>query len=104
MSNQTDYVSPSDVLSPRSRWKLLRVLLDAGPGKPAVAHGKWDGREVIATRWNGTKKAPKGNPVSTGYPTWFILPDHFGRAILDQISPDVRSTQEYLTILRERFR
>ncbi len=28
-------------------------------------------------RWNDDPSKPLGNPVSHGYPTWFVLPDAF---------------------------
>jgi hypothetical protein len=70
------WINPRDVSSPRARWRLIGVLYDIGAGHASFAHGKWDGEEEIAVRWNGSDLPRKslGNPQSSGYPTWFILP------------------------------
>jgi hypothetical protein len=54
----------------------------------AVAIGLWDGRKVLAMRWNGTDSHPKGYPLSSGHATWFIIPEKFRRPILDNLPPE----------------
>jgi len=70
-------VNPHTVVSPQSNWQLIDVLLETEDWSMAV--GRWksdDGqwRPVLAQRWNGANGS-KGNPISRGYPTWFVLPD-----------------------------
>lgn len=69
------YVLPSEVSAPKNKWHLVSLLVDNGPEKTSYALGTWEGRPCVACRWNGTKDRPKGNPNSTGNPTWFILGD-----------------------------
>jgi hypothetical protein len=68
-------VPPRDVTAPKAHWLLIDVLFSNDEWSLAV--GKWDGKPRIACRWNGSKKAPKGNPCSHGSPTWFMLPNDF---------------------------
>ena len=68
-------MKPQEVRSPRGHWTLIDVLLQAPDWSLAV--GEWDGRRRLAARWNGDAEHPKGNPVSHGVPTWFMLPDEF---------------------------
>jgi hypothetical protein len=44
-------------------------------------------------RWNGTANNPIGNPQSTGYATWFVIPDEFRESVLENrnISQDDRA-------------
>ncbi|MGO8739145.1 hypothetical protein [Rhodoblastus sp.] len=76
MSSQNRGFNPHDAISPRAQWQLVDVLHEGEQWSMAV--GKWrepDGwRNVLAQRWNGGE-GEKGNPVSHGYPTWFVLPD-----------------------------
>jgi hypothetical protein len=45
--------------------------------------GDWDGRKVLAARWNGSSADTGiGNPQSRGIPTWFILPEWLNEAAL----------------------
>jgi hypothetical protein len=73
------YVRPEDVISPKSRWTLNRVVVNGDAGQPVWAIGTWndDGTPVpvIATRWNGTKQQPLGNPFSRQKATWIIIED-----------------------------
>lgn len=77
MSVGNSGVNPREVLSPVSNWQLIDVLYEAKWWSMAI--GRWRDEEgtwrpVLAQRWNGDEGS-KGNPVSRGYPTWFILPD-----------------------------
>ena len=84
------YVKPSEVNSPKNRWRLAQVLHEGGAGGWAVAEGQWDenGRwgDVLAIRWNGTNESPIGNPQSRGLATWFIVPDELESAIRKKIN------------------
>jgi hypothetical protein len=83
---------PEDVTSPKKHWKLDSVLYDAGEGCPSIALGTLmdgdGGNTVIAIRWNGTNEEGKknGNPQSTGYATWFVLPDAVAIVTLRMLS------------------
>lgn len=79
-------IDPNTVHSPRDRWTLIDVLTQqGGPNSNwwALALGRWDGVPCLATRWNGDEEndESKGNPISRGYPTWFILPDEMAEAM-----------------------
>jgi hypothetical protein len=49
----------------------------------------WDGDPVMALRWNGGSDDSRfpgiGNPQSRGVPTWFVLPDVVGDAVLQML-------------------
>lgn len=74
------YTRPQDVRSPKDHWVLIDVAVETPQWSVAV--GEWDGRRCLATRWNGDEARPKGNPVSHGVPTWFVLPDEFVEPLL----------------------
>jgi hypothetical protein len=84
------HIPPSDVISPKNHWALIAVVDDGGPGKIAVALGKWDHAPVLAMRWNGDgAKNPIGNPQSRGLPTWFVLPaGEYTEAVIRLLHPD----------------
>ena len=67
------HVKADLVISPKTRWKLIAVLEDRGPGDIAYALGEWDGEPRIGVRWNGDDEQPIGNPQSRGLPTWTML-------------------------------
>jgi hypothetical protein len=79
------YINPKDVTSPKDAVKSVEVLYD-DPNSIAIAKIKWFDHFVIGIRWNASyreledqdkasgKKICVGNPVSRGFPTWFILP------------------------------
>lgn len=71
-------MKPENVHSPRSRWQLIAVLLSGREesGSDSLALGLWDKVPALAARWNGEPDS-KGNPVSTGQATWFILPEWY---------------------------
>lgn len=80
-----DYITPSEVVSPKRQWSLRSVLYDRGPKAAAVAMGAWDGKPVLAMRWNGDDENPIGNPQSRGLATWFVVPDEFREAVLARL-------------------
>ena len=80
------YIKPDGVVSPKARWKLIRVLKDGGPGEVAYALGEWDGVPRIGIRWNGTDDSEIGNPQSRGLPTWTMLDSDVYLAIIQTLS------------------
>lgn len=80
------YTKPEDVRSPRYILTDLEILEHGDAYDVAIAKLKWNGKNAIGIRWNVSekewndpekksgKKICVGNPVSRGYPTWFILP------------------------------
>jgi hypothetical protein len=51
--------------------------------KWAIVALDWNGGPCLGIRWF---HATMGNPVSTGHPTWFIIPDPLNHAILDCVA------------------
>ena len=90
------FLQPEKVHSPRARWKLHRAFHSEGPGKIALAWGHWDGREVIAARWNGSEDSGKslGNPQSSGHATWFIIPDWMAASVLRAVHPRCSAAED----------
>jgi hypothetical protein len=77
------YKHPRHVDAPRRRWRLIDILHNGGDGDAALVIGDWDGRKVLAARWNGSSADTGiGNPQSRGIPTWFILPEWLNEAAL----------------------
>lgn len=72
------YINPDLVRSPKSKVSDLEVIKDTGEDGWSLAKLKWEGKQVLAVRWNGNSENV-GTPQSRGLPTWFILPDdnHF---------------------------
>lgn len=68
--------NPRDALSPRDKWQLIDILYEDEYWSMAIGRWREDNksRPVLAQRWNGSK-GEKGNPVSHGFATWFVLPD-----------------------------
>lgn len=83
------YIRPDEVVSPRQRWALIKVLHDGGEGEYSIALGRWDNQVVLGMRWNGENESPIGNPQSRGLPTWFIVPENYRESILVQLSKDI---------------
>lgn len=77
------YHNPRRVDAPRRRWKLIDILYNGGNADAALAIGEWDGKAVLAARWNGTDGEDGiGNPQSRGIPTWFVLPQWLNESTL----------------------
>jgi len=99
-------VRPQDVKSPKEHWVLIDVLIEKQDWSLAV--GEWDGKRCLAARWNGDEERPKGNPVSHGVPTWFVLPGEFIDPLLavDNLIPEEKKsvTRAYLGIASVRNR
>lgn len=97
------YQDPSQVDSPRGRWRLLRVLWNSrvegsGDGGASLALGTWDGEPCLALRWNGDRGEGVGSPQSRGLPTWFIVPRELSDALLtlDDLAPEATETAQRL--------
>ena len=78
-------MEPEQVISPQQRWRLREVIHKDGDwsltrGDWKDEEDRWD-RNVLAIRWNGNEKRPKGFPISSGYPVWFILPEELCDAV-----------------------
>lgn len=95
-----DYILPSNVHSPKKHWALRKILDDQGATGIALAIGHWDGKAVLAMRWNGNVDRKIGNPQSSGHPTWFILPGgHYWEAIISALPKDKQIlTRNFLTL------
>ena len=83
-------IKPQDVTSPRSHWRLHRVLHEGEEGEWSAAEGQWEDNGVwknrLAIRWNGTTGAEIGNPQSRGLATWFIVPEELADPLRKAIS------------------
>lgn len=79
------YIRPDEVTSPRSRCAgVIEVIHDPGrPNQMSVARIWWDDEERVACRWNGDDEHPKGNPLSRGQATWFVV-DRYAEAFVEQ--------------------
>ncbi len=80
--------NPRDAVSPKADWQLIDVLHEGEHWSMAV--GRWDKRPALAQRWNG-KEGAKGNPVSHGFPTWFVMPDDtYGLFLESEFIPELK--------------
>lgn len=88
------YIQPDLVLSPKGMVEELSVIIDTGEEGWSLSKMKWDGNPVLAIRWNGGSKVGHfpgiGNPQSRGVPTWFVLPDEVGAAIIENMVNQVK--------------
>jgi hypothetical protein len=78
-------VRPEKVTAPRGSWHLIDVLW-SGPETGtnwSMAMGRWDGRPVLAQRWDGDNDEAKGMPISTGHAVWFVVPDETYPLLVD---------------------
>ena len=84
MSGINRGVNPRDVLYPETNWRLMDILYEGRWWSLALGRWKQDGewRPVLAQRWNGDK-GELGNPISIGFPTWFIVPDSTYKLFVD---------------------
>src|SRR5437016_5701911 len=81
-------VDPNLVHSPKKRWVLITVLRQEEQW--SVALGRWDGSPRLGIRWNyGDDPNDKGNPVSHGMPTWFLVPEDLHETLLPEIPEHV---------------
>lgn len=90
------YIKPEMVVSPKGKISDLKVVFDGGEKSWALSELKWEGKQVMALRWNGGSEDQRfpgiGNPQSRGVPTWFILPDEVGKAVLSMLELSKRIT------------
>src|ERR1700722_10059805 len=92
MSGKNKGFNPRDALSPRDKWQLTDVLYE--DERWSMAIGWWRNgdarRPVLAQRWNGSE-GEKGNPVSHGFATWFVVPDETYELFLQsEFIPEVK--------------
>ena len=92
------YITPNAVTSPRRHLTLVAILDDgrtednpSGEDSVSVALCRWrnvGGAEepILGIRWNGSDASPIGNPQSRGLPTWFVIPAHLRRSILERLT------------------
>jgi len=88
------YIPPGDVISPKARLQLIKVLIDGGPDEVAYAVARWDGHPCIVFRWNGSDAQPIGNPQSRGLPTWVVLDRKLNNSVIELLlegRPDLQS-------------
>lgn len=86
-------IDPKTVVSPRAHWTLVSVLRQEAQW--SLALGRWsdddESRPCLAMRWNGADTPDgKGNPVSHGVPTWFIVPEDIYETLLCEVPEDKR--------------
>lgn len=86
------------IQSPRSSvggpYKVIYKHLDE---RFAIVALDWDGKPSLGIRWFW---GPKGNPCSTGYPTWFIYPSELVYSLLNGLPLDYserRQLDRYLS-------
>ena len=95
--DQSGYVRPGEVRSPRRYWTLSdeEPLYDGGENEWSAAWGEWTGEDghakrCIGVRWNGNDEKPLGHPSGHGHATWFILPAELEHGLLDFIEGEKR--------------
>lgn len=90
---------PRTVLAPRWHLNLIDVLYEDEDWSLAVGQwrddeGQW--RPVLLQRWNGWNGS-KGNPVSSGHPTWFVVPDfNYKMYVTSEYSPIPEDKRDWL--------
>lgn len=89
------YVAPGDVVSPKARLQLVKVVIDDGPGDVAYALANWDRNPCLVFRWNGSDEQPLGNPQSRGLPTWVVLDQRLHGAVIDLLLEGHRDLQAF---------
>jgi len=102
------YKEPKDVISPKSRLKLISIRNDKGPQDPynnpdggwSIAEVLWDNRVALGVRWNGDDSSC-GNPQSRGIPTWFILPEELATIIKNNLPADNSNAQNANSMVEE---
>ena len=57
----------------------------------AIVAFNWDEVPCLGIRWFWSSK---GNPVSTGYPTWFVIPSTLSNSILNGLPLDFQFRNE----------
>lgn len=100
------YVIPEEVVSPKNRFGgLIEVIYSGEANEMSVARILWDDDERIACRWNGDDEHPKGNPLSRGQATWFVV-DGYAAPAVEQAAREAaeRSPNSLVTKYREMAR
>lgn len=93
---------PQDVKSPKHSWRLAVIDRGAGPvpdvlvdgggviDADSLALGYWADAPRLASRWDASQTSDKGNPVSRGYSTWYVLPPWMEIGVLDAAAAAVK--------------
>lgn len=85
-----NYVKPHEVRTPKKNIKGIHILFDGGEDSFSIAFLKWfeisteKTIDKLAIRWNGGEGSPKGYPLATGHPSWFILPSALEGILIDK--------------------
>jgi len=110
------YVPPETVDSPKGVISDVRVIhnqpeAQAESGSWSVVSLRWDGKERIGIRWNGSDldAGGKGNPQSRGHPTWFVVPEELQNAVREKAEEIARNgshrvVKGYREMARDRER
>ena len=101
------YINPKNVLSPKSSVRAVRVLEDKQEHSFSIARLRYDGREELACRWNGSDEEPSGHPNSRGLPTWFLIPYEMREDIMGGVIRRAKNERphifEELELIRNKF-
>lgn len=92
--------APEDVKSPRDRLQDMAVVHSTADW--SLATGVWDAHPALLIRWNGDEKRPLGNPVSTGHPTWFVLPEELWWSALGSVTDPEKQLKAIDWLYRNR--
>ena len=83
-------VEPTSRITPKSRWRLRRILHDRGEGGWSAAEGQWENDglwgEVLTIRSNGSAEAEIANTRSRGLAMWFILLEELEQPVRDTVA------------------
>jgi hypothetical protein len=85
-------IDPLSVTSPRRCVSEISVVYDGGLWVEGdewtgwcVVRLLWEGEPRVGIRWNGEMGKDAGSPNSRGFPTWFIMPQPIGEALVEII-------------------
>jgi len=75
-----------EINSPKSQLEgPFVVVYKSIPERWAIVAFDWDGKPCLGIRWFWDKS---GNPISRGYPTWFVIPSMLLNAVLSGLPLD----------------
>ena len=78
-------MDPNRVLSPKAKIGKNGMHRIKNFGDFSIAVLQWGESERVGIRWNGTGDE-RGFPISSGYPTWFILPKEVAVSYIEKIN------------------
>jgi hypothetical protein len=85
-------IDPLTVTSPKRSVAEISVVYDGGVGVEGdewtgwcVVRLLWDGQPRVGIRWNGEIGKDGGMPNSHGWPTWFVVPQPLGEALVELV-------------------